>query len=164
MLTRKLCLWLLPLAALLVAPGCDEEPAPSKPQIKTRGILRQTTQDVRPAAPEIQQGGAREAPTKITVKDPITMPGHVYVMAVNKLTASQVHEALELYRGEHGDYPKNHQEFMDEVLKKGKPDAMRLPTLPYYQEYGYDEVNHKLIILEYPDRKTGLQQQQQQQN
>jgi hypothetical protein len=31
--------------------------------------------------------------------------------------------------------------------------------LPYYQEYGYDAPQHKLIILEYPDRKAQVQKQ-----
>jgi hypothetical protein len=35
-----------------------------------------------------------------------------------------------------------------------------LPKLPYYQEYGYDPNQHKLIILEYPDRKAAVQAQE----
>ncbi len=30
----------------------------------------------------------------------------------------------------------------------------RFAQLPPYQKYGYDEKEHKLIILEYPDRKN----------
>ena len=51
------------------------------------------------------------------------------------------------------------QEFMDEVIKPGQPDGISLPQLPYYQEYGYDEKQHKLIILEYPERKAQFEKQ-----
>ena len=40
---------------------------------------------------------------------------------------------------------------MTEIIKANN---IALPVLPYYQEYGYDEKEHKLIILEYPDRKA----------
>jgi hypothetical protein len=39
---------------------------------------------------------------------------------------------------------------MAEVIKANN---ISLPKLPPYQEYTYDEKEHKLIILEYPDRK-----------
>lgn len=35
-----------------------------------------------------------------------------------------------------------------------KPHGISLPQLPPYQKYGYDENEHKLIILEYPDLKN----------
>jgi hypothetical protein len=39
---------------------------------------------------------------------------------------------------------------MAEVIKANN---ISLPKLPPYQEYTYDEKEHKLIILEYPVRK-----------
>ena len=35
-----------------------------------------------------------------------------------------------------------------------KPHGISLPQLPPYQKYAYDENEHKLIILEYPDLKN----------
>ena len=35
---------------------------------------------------------------------------------------------------------------MNEIIK---PNNIALPQLPPYQKYGYDENEHKLIILEY---------------
>lgn len=162
MLTRNPCLWLLSCAAavlLLAASGCEDEPAPKQPRIKARQTIGKTTQEVRPAAPDLNQG-AQKAPMKITAKDPITLPGNAYVVAVNKTAAGMVKHALDLYQAEHGEYPKNYQEFMEGVIKPGQPDGIRLPQLPYYQEYGYDEQKHELIVLEYPDRKTRFQEQQ----
>jgi hypothetical protein len=49
---------------------------------------------------------------------------------------------------------------MDEVIKPGQPDGVRLPQLPYYQEYSYDVDKHELVVLEYADRNARLQEQQ----
>lgn len=163
MSTRRRSVWLAPLAILVLAAGCDEDrPVKSAKKIKTRETIGKYTQDVRPSAPELEKGGAWEAPRQITAKDPITMSGNAYVVAVNQVAAGSVKHTLDLYQAEHGEYPKNFREFMDEIIKPNQPDGLRLPQLPYYQEYGYDEVNHKLIVLEYPDRKAQFQKQQDQ--
>ena len=39
---------------------------------------------------------------------------------------------------------------MDVIIKKGKPDGIQLPMLPYYQEYGYDADAKELVVIEYP--------------
>lgn len=143
-----------PGAAPQAAPAPVENPEPAP----TREILGKRTQDVRNADVELQNG-AQVAPGRITAKDPITLSGNAYVVSVNQIAANNVKHALDLYQAEHGAYPKNYEEFRDEVLKVGKPDGIALPTLPYYQEYGYDEKEHKLIVLEYPDRKGQPQTQ-----
>ena len=152
--------WLIPLSALLLASGCEEPrnvggtkaAAPEPP--KDNFIVGKTTQDVRLAEPELQKGAQAVTP-RITAKDPITMSGNAYVYAVDSISAGNVKHAIDLYEASSGHYPKDFAEFRDEVLKPGKPDGIALPKLPYYQEYGYDEKEHKLIILEYPDRKNG---------
>jgi len=146
-------------ALLLLAAGCEDEPTATKPRIKARQTIGKYTQNVRPAAPELQNG-AREAPKKITAKDPITLPGNAYVVSMNKIAYNNVKHAIDLYQAEHGNYPRNFQEFTDEILKPNQPDGIRLPQLPYYQDYGYDEQKHELIVLEYPDRKARFQEQQ----
>ncbi len=168
-------LWLIPLSAsLLLLAGCEEEKrvlppgaggAPANPPaakneiIRPREILGKTTQDIRSVEEETKKGG-QNAPMHVTAKDPITMGGNVYVVAVDQIAAGNVRHAIDLYQAETGHYPKDRKEFMEEVIKVGKPDGISLPRLPYYQEYGYDEKDHKLIVLEYPDRKTQFQQQQ----
>ena len=52
--------------------------------------------------------------------------------------------------GANDRYLKNYAEFMAEIIKANN---ISLPKLLSYQEYSYDEKEHKLIILEYPDRK-----------
>ena len=57
---------------------------------------------------------------------------------------------MDLYHAANDRYPKDYDEFMTEIIKANN---IALPKLPHYQEYGYDEKEHKLIILEYPARK-----------
>ena len=58
--------------------------------------------------------------------------------------------AIDLYQAENGRYPASYDEFMTEIIKANN---IALPRLPPYQAYGYDEKEHKLILLEYPDKK-----------
>ncbi len=46
-----------------------------------------------------------------------------------------------------GRYPKDHNEFMNQVLKL---EGIRLPSLPRENAYGYDPDSHSLVILELP--------------
>jgi hypothetical protein len=144
------------LAALALAAGCEEErnvgtkPKPSAPK-QPEFIVGKRTQVIKNAAPELQKGGAKVATTKITAKDYITLQGNAYVTQVGRLGVLEIEHAMNLYHAEHDRYPKDFNEFMNEIIKANN---IALPKLPYYQEYGYDEKEHKLVILEYPDRKN----------
>ena len=160
MLERSRHLWSIPLAALLIlVAGCEGEPrAKKRPKVNVqpREIIGKTTQDIRAAEPEIKQEGAQVASTKITAKDPITLSGNAYVSIIGQASILQIQHTLDLYHAQNERYPKDVQEFMDEVIK---PNGIRLPQLPAYQEYGYDAENHKLVVLEYPERREELKRQ-----
>ena len=63
----------------------------------------------------------------------------------------KIQHAVDLYHAENDRYPKDYDEFMTEIIKANN---IALPKLPALSGYGYDEKEHKLIILEYPDRKN----------
>ena len=89
-----------------------------------------------------------KAPPRRLSGDPITVAGNVYVSAIGQTSIGQIKHAMDLYQAGHdGQYPKTYEEFKAEILV---PGGIKLPTLPYYQEYGYDAPTHQLIILEYP--------------
>lgn len=140
---------LTPVLLLALAAGCESE---AEKPAKDTSIVGKRTQDIREAKATLPKGG-RVASTKITAKDPITLQGNAYVTTIGRLAIDQIKYALELFRAEHdGQYPKDYEEFMAEIIKK--PGAeISLPKLPYYQEYRYDPVEHKLIIVEYPELK-----------
>jgi hypothetical protein len=131
--------------------AADNAPPPEPPKPVSHGeILGKRTQDIRKAEPELEKG-AVAASTKITAKDPITIVGNAYVTSVGRTALGNITHAIDLYHAENGRYPANYDEFMTEIIKKNN---IALPVLPAYQEYGYDEKEHKLILLEYPDRKA----------
>jgi hypothetical protein len=53
---------------------------------------------------------------------------------------------MDLYHAANDRYPKDYNEFMSEIINANN---IALPVLPPYQKYGYDENEHKLIILQY---------------
>jgi hypothetical protein len=132
------------------APAANPAPAPepAKPELKPREILGKRTTDIRDVQKETQSGAAVKAAPRKLGKDPITIAGNAYVSIVGQSQILNIKHTLDLYQAGHdGQYPKTYQEFMNEIIK---PNGISLPTLPYYQEYGYDAPTHSLIILEYP--------------
>jgi hypothetical protein len=144
----------------LAAIGCEEEvrnvsgkpnaqPAP-QPPTASGPIIGQRTQDIRNAAAELQKGKTSVASTKIVARDPITLSGNAYVAIIGRTATMSIQHALDLYHATNDRYPKDYDEFMNEIIKA---NGISLPKLPLYQKYGYDEKDHKLIILEYEDLK-----------
>ena len=149
-------------SALVLSAGCEEErnvgdkpngqaKAKSSAPPKSELIVGRRTQEIKNAATEIKTEGAAIATTKITAKDPITLPGNAYVSIIGQLSIRNIEHAIDLYHAENDRYPKNYGEFMNEIIKANN---IALPVLPKYQDYGYDEKEHKLVILEYEDRKN----------
>ena len=150
-------LWLAMAICVLSSVGCEEErhvgekPAVSAPPKQDSGpIVGQRTQTIRAAEPALKQGDAKVATTKIVAKDPITLQGNAYVSIIGRASQLKIQQALDLFRADKDRYPKDLDEFMTEIIKANN---IALPKLPNYQDYAYDEKEHKLIILEYPDRK-----------
>jgi hypothetical protein len=131
------------------APAAKPKPAPPAKK-EPQPILGKRTQDIKDANAELKSGQARQASTRIVAKDPITIQGNAYVSIIGQTSILNIQHAVDLYRATNDRYPKDLDEFMNEIIK---PNNIALPKLPYYQEYGYDAAQHKLIILEYPDRK-----------
>ena len=132
----------------------EQRPAPAQAQAPARPpgpIIGQRTTDIRDASKELKQGGAKVASPRIVAKDPITLTGNAYVSIIGRTSVLKIQQAVDLYRAENDRYPKDLDEFMTEIIKANN---IALPMLPPYQEYGYDANEHKLIVLEYPDRKN----------
>jgi len=136
-------------------PQARQEPQQAQPRPKrptdSGPIIGQRTQDIRSAATEQQKGGARTASTKITAKDYITLQGNAYVTIIGRSSILNIQHAMDLYHANNDRYPKDLDEFMNEIIKANN---IALPRLPPYQAYGYDEKEHKLVILEYQALKN----------
>ena len=157
----------LGLAAALLAAiaGCNEPrqasrggkknavahaPASSEEKKDPEFIVGRRTTEIKRIEPEVAQGANVIEKPKITAKDPITLQGNAYVTMIGQTSILQIQHAMNLYQAANDRYPKDYDEFMAEIIRANN---IALPKLPHYQEYGYDEKEHKLVILEYPDRK-----------
>jgi hypothetical protein len=138
--------WLTLAGCVVAASGCEEESR----QPASKPIIGQRTQEIRNAAPELEKGGAKAVTPRITARDPITLTGNAYVSLIGQASVLAIQHAMDLYHATNDRYPKDYDEFMTEIIKA---NGIALPKLPLYQEYGYDEKEHKLIILEYQARK-----------
>ena len=137
-----------PKSTAPATPVVEQQPAPP-PEPARVPILGKTTQDIREVEKEKQAGGVVTQP-RITSKDPITLPGNAYVSIIGRSAMLNIEHTLDLYKAETGEYPKSHEEFMENIIKRYN---IALPKLPSYQEYSYDVPSHKLLIMEYPDRR-----------
>ena len=158
---RTVSVLTLSLAATLatLASGCDAEPkSKSKSKVAIRETVGKTTQEVRNLKPELAQGG-QTTDGKIHATDYITLQADAYRTSVANIAKMSVQQAIALYEASEGSKPKTYEEFMDVIIKKGKPDGLMLPMLPYYQEYGYDPDAKELVVIEYPEKKKAFDAQ-----
>jgi hypothetical protein len=139
------------LTLLSLAAGCGDD-TPPKPKLQARDTLGKTTQEVRNLKPELAKGG-QVTDGKIHSKDYISLQADAYRTTVGNIAKMAVKHSMDLYEAEHGEKPKTYEEFMELIIRKGKPDGLHLPMLPYYQEYGYDPDTRELVVIEYPAKK-----------
>jgi hypothetical protein len=144
--------------SLALLAGCEEPrndtgrapAAPAPP--KDNFIVGKRTQEIGKLDREqVVKEGGRVASTKITARDPITLQGNAYVTSIGRIAMLQIEDAMNKYKALNDRYPANYDEFMNEIIKA---NGIALPKPPYYQEYKYDEKEHKLVIIEYPEKKN----------
>lgn len=133
--------------------------APPKPIAKPRKLIGVRTQNIRDLEAERKNENVNVANQKITAKDPLMISGQAYTKSVAKISIQNIEYAIKLYQAEHDRYPADYEEFMNDIIKANN---IALPQLPYYQEYAYDAKAHRLVVLEYPDRKAAYQESKRQ--
>ncbi|MDE2508946.1 MAG: hypothetical protein KGM43_17205 [Planctomycetota bacterium] len=144
----------------VTAIGCEaDSKSTPKARVQTRETIGKTTQEVRNLKPELDKGG-QVTDGKIHATDYITIQADAYRTSVAKIAKLKVQMDLDQYEALNGEKPKTYEEFMEKIIKKGQPDGIRLPMLPYYQEYGYDPDKKELVVIEYPEKKKAFEAQQ----
>jgi len=145
----------------LVGAGCEtSQPAPKTggaAPIQTRQTIRKTTQNVLPLEQALADGGVR-ADMSIQGQG-LEVAADAYRTSVGKLSVMAVDHKMKLFEAENNRKPKDHAEFMERIIEKGKPDGIALPMLPYYQEYAYDPEVKELVVIEFPKKKEQRQQE-----
>lgn len=129
---------LLICTVVVLAVGCDapKDQEASKPE----PIIGKTTQDIGEFDPS---AGLEISDGKIEM-NLVTGAAGAYGPMVEKVSNIAIVQAVNLFNGLHGRYPKDHEEFMTEVIKKNN---IRLAMLPHGSAYQYDVQNHALVVV-----------------
>ncbi len=107
-------------------------------------IIGKTTQDVGKFDPN---AGNTVSDSKVRVTDPVLAGLQAYGPMVEQIMKSEVLHAVNLFQATNDRYPKDYEEFMEQIIKANN---IRLPVLPGGKKYQYDEVNHVLVVVEAP--------------
>ncbi len=159
------------LLLFVVALGCTQSnPNAEKAGSSTSGVtaeeatprktIGKKTQNVLVLDQALSEGAVL-ASTEIESKNPLLVNAEAYRTTVAKLGGMGVEKAIQLRNASSIRAPKplTHEEFMAEIIKKGKSGGIHLPMLPYYQEYAWDQANQKLVVLDFPARKAAREKQ-----
>ncbi len=150
-------LFALVVPVLMIASGCEDD-KPKKPKLQSRETIGKKTQVVLDLKPELAKGG-QVTDGKIKESDYLTVQADAYRTSVGNIAKMSVKHNMDIYEAANDTKIKTYQEFMDNIIKKGQPDGMQLPMLPYYQEYGYDSDKSELVVIEYPAKKKAMEDQ-----
>ncbi|HEU5118954.1 MAG TPA: hypothetical protein VFT74_20355 [Isosphaeraceae bacterium] len=131
---------------------------PEKPKsgVQIRETLRKTTQNVGNLSEELEKGAVLAETTIPAGNDPQTQSAAAYRTTVAKIAAMRIEYDIQIRNSRNNEEvpkPLSYDEFLTDILKKGDPQGIQLPMLPYYQGYAWDEENQKLVVVEYPRKK-----------
>ncbi len=159
------------LLLLVAATGCvpasqpaekndSSTPGVTADEATPRETVGKTTQNVL-SLEQATNDGAVLASTKIEAKNPLMASADAYRTSVAKIGGMGVEQAIQLRNAQSISDPKplTHEVFMAEIIKPDQPDGIRLPMLPYYQEYAWDQPNQKLVVVDFPARKAEREKQ-----
>ena len=119
-LMTTLCVWGMVLV------GCAE------PQATDTGIINKKTQEVGEFDAD---GDAQIADLQVKPSaNPYASAG-AYGYAISEISKQTVQRALQFFQAEHGRFPKDHEEFMTQIIEKNN---IQLPVLPGERRYQYD--------------------------
>jgi hypothetical protein len=144
---------------LALSAGCGDEPKPTAKKVEARETINKYTDNVLDLKAELAKGG-KATDNKVKESDYLTVVTDVRRKALGDIAKLAVQQQIGMYEALNGEKPKTYEEFMENIMKKGKPDALRLPMLPYYQEYAYDSDAKELVVIEYPAKKAAYEKQE----
>jgi len=124
-----------------IVPGHFDAKRPVEAKRSKKSIFKQRTQDVGGFD---AKAGKQLSDSRIRATSPLLAGLEAYGPAAEKVAKLAIRHQLDIYNALHGHYPKDHAEFMREIIKK---QNLQLPKLPYGNTYEYDVANHKLVVV-----------------
>ena len=120
------------------------EKAPPPIENPQEPIIGKTTQDIGEYDPDNSELVETELEVSQSA-NPLAAATGSYKFATATISKQAVEKNLQLFYAVHERYPKDHAEFMEEIVKKGD---MHFPVLPGARKYQYDVENHVLRVVE----------------
>ena len=122
--------------------GCSgPDVAETKAKTPRKSIFKQRTQ----AVGEFDAAdGKTVSDSKIKITSPLLGGLEAYGPLAEKVTKLSIDHHLNIFNATQGRFPKDHDEFMREIIKKNN---LQLPKLPGGSKYEYDVANHKLVVV-----------------
>ncbi|MBX9656758.1 hypothetical protein K2Y11_24330 [bacterium] len=140
---------LFALSATLMVMGCDLNKQVEPKKVDAGPQRTQDIGEYKPAAatPSTPSPAAPSQPT--VTPSPFDLPtpaiGKTTDFVIETTAKLQIEQATEQYKALNGNYPKSHEEFMEEVIKKGD---IHLNAPPAGKKYQYDVENHELKVVD----------------
>ena len=111
------------------------EELPVDPQVQEETEPNEDNTVMVQAAPGMTGRGTNYNTSTNNPMSIITVPISTLFSTRERLVLQQVDHAMNLYKGEHGNAPSSHEEFMRKIIQENN---IRLPRLPEGQNYVYD--------------------------
>jgi hypothetical protein len=148
------------IVALVAMVGCADgakEPVAKKPPIETRRTVGETTQNVLEWSAAMAAGGV---PAEMAATGPgLEAYADAYRATAGSVGMLAVEQKMKLHEAEHGSTPDTYEAFMERIIGQGRADGIRLPMLPYYQEYAFDPKRKTVVVVEFPAKKEQRRQE-----
>lgn len=135
--------------------GESTTPGVTAQEATPRETIGKTTTNVLDLQLAIKDGAVL-AETDVDSSNPLLASAGAYRTSVAKLGNIAVQQKMQHRQASSIKrlQPMDLQAFMDEIIDPGGPNGIRLPMLPYYQEYAWDEANQTLVTVDFPARKA----------
>lgn len=122
--------------------GCGMQSLEDQTKKSPDSIIGKKTQEIGKFDPN---AGAKVSDAKINATDPITAPLSAYGPIMERISDIQITPVINVFHATEDRYPKDHEEFMEKIIKANR---IELPVLPGGKKYQYDVENHKLVVIE----------------
>lgn len=129
-------------------------PGATAEEATPRETIGKKTQNVLDLEKALADGGVL-ASTKVESKNPLMVSAEAYRTSVAKIGGFGVTQKIQLRNASSIKRPQplTYDVFMAEIIEPGGMNGIRLPMLPYYQEYAWDEPKQVLVVVDFPARK-----------
>ena len=131
------------MIALIFTAGCSQS-LEEQTKKSDNSIIGKKTDDIGKFDPNANN---KIVDSKVKVTNPITGPLEAYGPIMQQISDIQIKPAIDLFHATNDRYPKDYEEFMEQIVKANN---IKLPVLPGNRKYQYDEANHKLVVVEQP--------------